>query len=76
MGSCTLSIARTDLGNAIFPPLIVKPVAEAVDEAAMAADDDTADSDETAAGVQAAPISMVLILTTPIGVLQAVNGRP
>jgi hypothetical protein len=42
----------------------------------MVAEDDTADGEETAAGVQAAPISMVLILPTPIGVLQAVNGRP
>jgi hypothetical protein len=77
MGQHNLNIDRTDQGNATFPPLIVKLVAEAVDEAAMVAEDDTADGDEAAVGVLAAPpISMVLIIPTPIGVLQAANGRP
>jgi hypothetical protein len=76
MGQNNSNIARTGQGNATFLLLIVKLVAEAVDVAAMVAEDDTADGDKAAVGVLAAPpISMVLILPTPIGVLQAANGR-
>jgi hypothetical protein len=76
MGQHNLNIARIGQQKATFPPSIVKLVAEAVDEAAIVAEDDTADGDKAAVGVLAAPpISMVLILPTPIGVLQAANGR-
>jgi hypothetical protein len=54
------NIARTDQENTTFPPSIIKLVAEAVDKAAMLAEDDTADGNQAAVGVLAAPpISMV-----------------
>jgi hypothetical protein len=56
--------------------LIVKPVVEAVDEAAIMAEDDTADGDEAVEGVPVAPISTVLILPTQIEISPAENGMP